>query len=128
MPAYNFQARFAPAVRSGAKPSTIRRREAKVGSAAYLFTGMRTKKCERLGRGEIVHCKPINLGYQQNGMPRARLGGRNMTQKELFELGALDGFTSAREMLTWFEVTYKSLEFATDGGREVFMAGHLVRA
>ena len=74
----------------------------------------------RVGRGEIVACKPITLGYQQNGMPRARLGNRKKTQKELLELAALDGFTSSREMLEWFEETYGSLEFAADGGRDVF--------
>lgn len=120
MPAYNFQARFVPAVMSGAKVCTIRRREAKVGSVAYLFTGMRTKSCERLGRGEIVDCRPITLGYQQNGMPRAMLGRQKMTQKDLLELAVSDGFSSAREMVTWFESTYSSIGFVADSGRDIF--------
>lgn len=120
MPAYNFQARFAPKLLDGSKHSTIRGRAAKVGSTAYLFTGMRTKGCTCLGEGEIVHCAPIVLGYKQNGMPAAMLGKTQLTQMELAALAVGDGFTDAREMLGWFETTYGVRIAAGDGGHYVY--------
>ena len=125
MPAYNFQARFAPLVMSGQKQSTIRGREAKVGTVAYLFTGMRTKKCVRLGAGRIVRCRPITLGYHQNGVARAKLGYGNVSQTILAEIAALDGFENARELVDWFATTYKESRVTDDGGRDVF-AGYQI--
>lgn len=50
---YNFMAQFAPLVESGEKDCTIRakgkRRPPKPGEHLRLFTGMRTKKCRKLG-------------------------------------------------------------------------------
>lgn len=120
MPVYNFQARFAPKVLDGTKCTTIRGRDAKVGSTAYLFTGLRTKLCTRPGQGEIVHCAPISLGYKQNGMPAAILGCNQLTQQQLTELAVGDGFTGAREMLEWFEKTYGERIAAGDGGHYVY--------
>lgn len=52
MPAYSFQPRFVPYVKEGSKPHTIRDRRrypAKVGDPVYLYTGMRTKWCQKIG-------------------------------------------------------------------------------
>lgn len=52
MVAYNFQARFAPAILDGTKCQTIRprgkRRPPRVGETLQLFTGLRTKDVKRL--------------------------------------------------------------------------------
>ena len=125
MPAYNFQARFAPLVETGQKETTIRGREARVGTTAYLFTGMRTKQCRRLGQGEIIGCTPISLGFQQNGMPYALFGRFKLNQKELATLAAGDGFIDPREMMDWFAANNKSKVIATqfpciNGDRHVF--------
>lgn len=54
MPSFNFQASFAAAVESGQKTQTIRKTcRAKVGDAAYLYTGQRTKQCRKLGEGIV---------------------------------------------------------------------------
>ena len=80
MPAYNFQPHFAPLILSGSKCTTIRGREAKVGATAYLFTGMRTKACKRLGQSEIVHCAPVLLAYDRhNDEPLIKLGATFLT-------------------------------------------------
>ena len=105
MPAYNFQARFAASVSDGTKPHTIRERAAKVGSTAYLFTGMRTKACKRLGQGTITACTPIEVG-NHNGSPKCKLKGRFITSKAFETLALADGFASTREMLNWFTSTY----------------------
>lgn len=122
MPAYNFQARFALKVLDGSKLSTIRGREAKVGSTAYLFTGMRTKACQRLGCGEIVYCAPITLGYDRDGEPFAMLDKQRLSKAEFDQLAMDDGFAYPREMLAWFKSTYDTetpVVFA-DGSRIVF--------
>ena len=125
MPAYNFQARFAPLVETGQKERTIRGREAKIGTTAYLFTGMRTKQCRRLGQGEIIDCTPICLGFQQNGMPYALHGRHKLTYAEICLLAVSDGFVDPREMVDWFAANNKSKVIATqfpcvNGDRHVF--------
>ena len=125
MPAYNFQARFAPLVESGQKLTTIRGREAKVGATAYLFTGMRTKQCHRLGQGVITSCRPIALGFQQNGMPRASLGAFKLGQAWLADVASHDGFASARELVQFFAETYNQNKQCGDGGYNVY-SGFLI--
>ena len=111
MPSYNFQPYFAPLILSGAKNTTIRGREAKVGSTAYLFTGMRTKACQRLGQSEIVHCSPILLAYDRHSdEPLIKLGAYHITEAQQEELAIQDGFTHTREMLAWFKKTYDTAE------------------
>ena len=111
MPAYNFQARFASLILSGEKCTTIRGREAKVGGIAHLFTGMRTKACQRLGQSEIVHCAPILLAYDRhNDEPLIKLDATFLTTAQQDELTVQDGFTRTREMLAWFKKTYDTAE------------------
>lgn len=53
MPAYSFQSRFVPFVKDGSKPHTLRdrrRHPAKVGSTVYLYSGLRTKWCQKIGQ------------------------------------------------------------------------------
>ena len=60
MPAINFSV-FADKVESGEKLTTIRKRHFKKGGTAYLYTGMRTKQCRKLGEGIIVSSIPISI-------------------------------------------------------------------
>lgn len=120
MPGYNFKARFAPAVMSGVKLTTIRGRPAKVGSVAYLFTGQRTKACKRLGQGEIVSCLPVRLGWTDGGTPRVQLSGKWLNAALIDELAQGEGFASSREMLSWFEATYGLPNLTPDGGADVY--------
>jgi hypothetical protein len=120
MPAYNFKAQFSPAVEAGQKLCTIRGRAAKVGTTAYLYTGMRTKGCRKLGQGKIVHCVGIALGYAQDGCPWARLPKHKMNVADFTALAAADGFASPRDMVDWFRDTYKCVTPNEDGGQDVF--------
>jgi hypothetical protein len=105
MPAYDFKARFAPLVRSGAKTNTIRSREAAVGGTAYLYTGQRTKVCECLGQGVIKSCLPVRLGWR-NGCPIVTLRSKRLTAVLVQELAVSEGFADGREMVQWFQDTY----------------------
>ena len=126
MPAYNFQDRFATLVETGKKLTTIRGREALIGSTAYLFTGMRTKECRRLGAGRIVECVPISVGYQQNGIPCVMLASRSLTLDDAEQLALDDGFVDAFEMMDWFSETYKNGGDKL-GCEEVVFSGFLIK-
>lgn len=128
MPAYNFKAQFAPAVEAGSKLGTIRGRSAKVGATAYLFTGMRTKACRRLGQGTITACTPITLGFTDSGMTRVKLGSKNLNQAAIIALAVADGFESPRAMVNWFRETHFSkteLGLGAMGDHDVF-SGYLI--
>ena len=111
MPALNFQARFAPLVESGEKRQTIRKRrkdgrDPKPGDTLYLYTGMRTKACRRIGE---VECKDV---YEINLQPRFRdesigaLMAGSGFPCSLERLAELDGFKDPTEMFDWFEKTH----------------------
>jgi len=106
MPAYNFQARFAPLVRAGLKKTTIRGRAAKVGSTAYLFTGQRTRACVRLGQATITVVLPIEIGRHASGEPYAELDGGKLVHGDLDALAKVDGFETGEEMVAWFSAQY----------------------
>ena len=109
MPAYNFQARFAPLVRAGLKKTTIRGRDAKVGSTAYLFTGQRTRACVRLGQAKISVVLPIEIGRHACGEPYASLGSvapLHLVHDGLDALARNDGFQDGNEMADWFAAQY----------------------
>lgn len=126
MPAYNFKAQFAPAVETGQKLCTIRGRAAVVGTIAYLYTGMRTKACRKLGQGKISSCLSIALGYAQDGCPRAAFGAgkTKMSVAALTALAIADGFATPRDMVDWFRDQY-NFSTSTDGGTDVF-SGYMI--
>lgn len=120
MPAYNFKSQFAPAVEAGTKLCTIRGRAAKVGTTAYLYTGMRTKACGKLGQGKITYCRHIQLKRSASGAPYAVLQGRVLSDAELYKLAKSDGFFTANGMMDWFETTYECWTILPSGDALVF--------
>ena len=64
MAALNFQKQFAPDVESGIKLQTIRAKRKnpiKEGETLYLYTGMRTKKCRKLGEVKCYSVLPFEI-------------------------------------------------------------------
>ncbi|MGE4293315.1 MAG: hypothetical protein AB7E32_14035 [Desulfovibrio sp.] len=109
MPAYNFQAKFAPLVESGEKRQTIRaigkRRHARPGERVQLYTGMRTKACRKLVTPDPVCTKvlPIRMEKNQQGGLNVDLDGVAVNALRTAEA---DGFRTAHEMLEFFERTH----------------------
>ena len=121
MPALNFQKQFADAVESGKKLQTIRayrkdKRDPKPGDTLYLYTGMRTKQCRKLGE---VECKDVkhfaltvrgpsgNVNMTLNcGFAFGSLSGGGQFRSRMTRLARADGFASAEEMVKWFEKTH----------------------
>jgi len=104
MPALNFQNRFADQVESGQKRQTIRlqrKRPIVVNDKLYLYTGMRTKHCRKLGETYCRQVTPIKMGRNYVHL---------MTEGEPWDMGPparewfarRDGFDSWKAMCQWF--------------------------
>lgn len=116
MPVLNFQARFAEIVRTGSKRQTIRARRKdfrnpKRGDRLYLYTGMRTKQCRKLGEARCLSVEGIQvLGDKPSGEYGVFTYDRNWpgrtTEKRHELLARNDGFESFDEMLDWFRKTH----------------------
>lgn len=109
MPALSFMSRFAPLVESGQKRQTIRKvrkRPIKVGDTLYLYTGMRTKKCRKLG--EVVCSEVFGIEIDEYGCLWRDCKDHTDSLRVVYapELGYIahdDGFRSYEEMRAWFE-------------------------
>ena len=107
MPALNFQERFAAAVESGEKRQTIRRawkRPIKVGDMLYLYTGMRTKRCEGIGQYVCKSVRTIKftLGTISIDEETYCFGQTHAAH----HFAKADGFDSWPEMRNWFSDRY----------------------
>ena len=105
MVAYNFQARFAPAVASGEKHQTIRAprksRHAAAGEPIQLYTGMRTSSCRRLRNPDPICTTSTYCHITEDGVT---LG--NHPRVDLDEFAKRDGFESFEDMKAWFRETH----------------------
>ncbi len=106
MPALNFQAQFAPLVESGEKRQTIRAyrkdgRDPKAGDTLYLYTGMRTKACRKLGEAKCVSVQ--HIAFDESELLIDNFGH---WAHEADALARSDGFKAWPDMLAWFEKTH----------------------
>lgn len=115
MPVLNFKKEFAPLVELGlnepdhphAKRQTIRAprkdgRDPKPGDRLYLYTGMRTVACRKLGESECKYKDPIAI----EGFSSVVVGTKVLSFEEEKKLARADGFPSACEFLSFFEKTH----------------------
>ncbi|HLG35546.1 MAG TPA: ASCH domain-containing protein [Bacteroidia bacterium] len=104
MPALNFQERFALQVQNGTKRQTIRKRRKrpiKIGDKLFLYTGMRTKSCVKLGEGVCIETVPVTIHNTC-----LMLYNRAVPGIEAHRLAHNDGFESLDMMLRWFRKTH----------------------
>ena len=112
MGAFNFQKRFAPAIKAGTKRSTIRRRSKtgylpKVKERLSLYTGMRTAKCKRIKRVVVVKVTPIIINTNTDGaLDAAIFDGRQLRFIEVLGLAMGDGFETVEEFAEFFHRMY----------------------
>ena len=103
MPAYNFQRQFVDKVRSGVKEQTIRRRRknpTKAGDLLYLYTGMRTKQCELIGKYLCVGVRRVQINMRP---PQVWVNGLRLADEYLAKFVTWDGFDNAEEFFKFFE-------------------------
>jgi hypothetical protein len=106
--AYNFQPRFAPLIKAGAKLHTIRapRRDKRVptpGDPLSLWIGQRTEHCELLLRTECTNIEDIMLVDGPGLRFTAFLNGLAMQEELLAVLAYKDGFTSIAEFRAFMQ-------------------------
>lgn len=110
MPAYNFKKQFAAPVESGHKLCTIRGKAPKVGATAYLYTGMRTKACRKLGEGVITKVTPFSIAQIIEVDRLARidvtLDGHYLNSYQVEDLAIKDGFSDATDFYDFFDEFY----------------------
>lgn len=102
MPLLGFKKQFAPLVESGAKRQTIRakRRDGRnphPGDTLYLYTGLRTKQCRKLGAAKCTSVQEVVI--TRHG---PILAGRHLGCDEASELAAKDGFSCYGDMADFF--------------------------
>ena len=107
MPALNFKKQFAPAVESGEKLQTIRARrqdgrDPVAGQTLYLYTGMRTKGCRKIG--EVICKETQQITIEENGM--IIIGTHQLCVGEEENLARADGFKSAAQFRDFFRDTH----------------------
>lgn len=104
MPALNFKAQFADDVEQGRKRQTIRpkrKHPIDVGDRLYLYTGMRTKQCRKLGEADCIVTTPIEI---RNG--RVLLDEKSLTLFQIMRLAIDDRFEDWAEFFAFFRNQY----------------------
>jgi hypothetical protein len=112
MPAYSFKERFIPLIKSGDKTQTIRNKrkgQAKPGDTVYLYFGMRTKWCTKIGEGICTNVEEITI--DKNGT--VKINGKRLYEAQKYGLSIADGFQNWQEMLGWWRIT-NGLPFTGD--------------
>lgn len=104
MPALNFKKQFAPKVESGAKRQTIRairKTPFKTGDILYLYTGMRTRSCRKLGEAKALEVIPVEITTRT-----MRINGVLQLDQDSEKIAKEDGFDSFFDMMHWFFHTH----------------------
>ncbi len=125
MVAYSFKPRFVPAIKARTKCQTIRgerARHAKPGERLQLFTGMRTKQCEKIIDDPLCQrVSAILMTWEANNFTRICV-----VPDHLFDIVGFDedydlptyrydvfaqreGFAGAREMLEFWQLAHGSI-------------------
>ncbi len=125
MPALNFKV-FIDKIESGEKCQTIRqqyKRPIKPGDKLYLYTGMRTKNCRKLGEAVCDSVEEIRM-YTWNKIVIDRKRGESiilpndnwtyMSIEEMESLAKADGFNSFDDFSNWFCNQYKFWSYGRD--------------
>ncbi len=101
MPALNFLAQFAEPVKTGKKTSTIRakrKRPIKPGDRLYLYTGMRTKQCDKLKETNCLSVYDIMI---DDG--RIEIDGRPLSATVALMLARRDGFEFVTDLVSFIK-------------------------
>lgn len=105
MVAFNFKKDFAPKIKSGVKRSTIRKtRRCNVGDTMQLYTGMRTKNCEKIINDVVcVGVAHVEIKGYYGGYTYWGVSGKSEITEKLHEQ---EGFESYMDMMNFFENHY----------------------
>lgn len=121
MVAYSFKKRFAPPIIAGLQPGPLvagmkrqtiradRKRHARPGEELQLYTGMRTRSCQLLGRATCTSATPIRLLLGPS--PAVEIGGEpaitDATGLDLF--ACFDGFADWSDLCAFWAAEHEAL-------------------
>ena len=108
MPALNFKKEFAEQVKSGKKRQTIRAlkkdgRNPRKGQTLYLYVGMRTKGCKKLGEAICKSVEQITIEENEDVI----VGVTHLTKVKRYRLAINDGFSGPYEFYEFFKKTHE---------------------
>jgi hypothetical protein len=104
MVAFNFQSDFVPKIESGLKCSTIRRTmRCKIGDTMQLYTGQRTKDCQKIKDAICVGLAEVWITEGDIWEVVGRIGDLHPTGLRLHEQ---EGFINAQEFVNFFKQKY----------------------
>jgi len=123
MPSLNFKKEFAPGIlamldknyakRTGVKPKSTtiratRKRPIRKGDKLFLFSGLRTKYCQRLGmviclKTEKIEIREIIHLLSFSSEIMFKLDGDAISMQQLQKVAMADGFASGLELIDWFK-------------------------
>ena len=107
MPALNFKKVFKSKIAAGLKRSTIRAfrkdgRDPRPGETLFLYTGMRTKACQKLGQETCRRARPIRI--EAGG--RILVDNQPLRARDRLTLFRVDGFDRPGDFFEFFETTH----------------------
>lgn len=120
MPLLNFQKQFASGVRASVdeayklrskekpKRTTIRamrKRPFKKGDKLYLYTGLKTKNCHKLGEAICTKAELCKMDYKDSELTIS-MDDRKLTWEEIIRLANIDGFSAVYDFIKWFQDNY----------------------
>lgn len=114
MPAINFKEQFVPQILSGKKRFTVRKHrknKIKPDQQLYLYTGMRTKKCRKIGEAIVYAVKEVKIDEEGIYVKRfVSFDNQVLFQKLsgylLIDFLEQDGFASQYDCINFFKKQY----------------------
>jgi len=106
MPAYNFKKQFVEPIRSGKKHTTIRpyrKHPTQVGDTLHLFTGQRTKQCEKIGVYRCKSVQPVTIWPEYESV---EIDDDTVQKEQVIEMAHTDGFEFTDEFFQFFLDVY----------------------
>jgi hypothetical protein len=102
MVAYSFQPQFVPKLQAGEKSQTIRavgrKRHARPGEMVQIYTGMRTKHCQKLFQSECLSTSAVLIFPDRT----VQVDDRTLDEQEKADLAVADGFTDFDQFMEFF--------------------------
>ena len=103
----NFQEQFVEAIKSGKKRQTIRKGRKypiRAGETLYLYTGLRTKKAQKLRVVTCIRTHKVTIPIHRMSIT---IAGRDLTYiQNLNDFAKSDGFEDWSHMTQWFKERY----------------------
>ncbi len=112
MPALNFKIQFVPHIRSGRKTHTIRstrKLPIKTGDTLYLYTGMRTRHCQKIIQSVCLKVEDVLIRqrktFSNDSTERfeVAINGVGLESDEKQALAYADGFKSFSDMMIFWQ-------------------------